>query len=234
MPPDSAHWHIHCSTTRCRFRIATCPPSTRNLLTAPSSLGVHCVARPVSRCTCGHSLACEAHSRLLERAGAACACWRTRWGALKSAQSSKSKDFCSSRDEQNGQPSTTSGPGADVAGVSPVPVKTWSAERRAEMLEMRAQSWGRYGRREPSPGADVAGVSPAPVQMWSGERSAARCSAAQRRRNRWAHRSALPREGVARDFGDCGMARDAHGVLDERATHGGCVLKGHGCSVGGY
>jgi len=124
---DSAHWHIHCSTARCRFRIATCPPSTRNLLTAPSSPGVHCVARPASRCTCGHSLACEAHSRRLECAGAACACGRTRWGALKSAQSSKSKDFCSSRDEQNGQPSTTSGPGADVAGVSPVPVQMWQA-----------------------------------------------------------------------------------------------------------
>ena len=184
-------------------------------MTAPSSPGVHCVARPASRCTCGHSLACEAHSRLLECAGAACACGRTRWGALKSAQSSKSKDFCSSRDEQNGQPSTTSGPGADVAGASPVPGQMWQAW---------AQSRCRCGRRESSP------------RCRCGAASRVRRGAvlAQRRRNRWAHRSALPREGVARDFGDCGMARDAHGVLDERATHNGCVLKGHGCSVGGY
>ena len=38
--------------------------------------------------------------------------------------------------------------GADVTGVSPVPV---------HMLP-----------REPSPGADVGGVSPVPAQMWEG------------------------------------------------------------------
>ena len=40
-------------------------------------------------------------------------------------------------------------PGADVRGVSPVPVQVSQAG-------------------EPSPGADVAGASPVPVQMWQG------------------------------------------------------------------
>jgi hypothetical protein len=48
-------------------------------------------------------------------------------------------------------------PGADVGGMSPVPV---------QMRQGRAQSRCRCGRGEPSPGADVAGVGPIPVQMW--------------------------------------------------------------------
>ena len=47
-------------------------------------------------------------------------------------------------------------PGADVAGVSPVPSQMWQGE--------------------PSPGADVAGVSPVPSQMWQGRaKSQCRC-----------------------------------------------------------
>ncbi len=42
-------------------------------------------------------------------------------------------------------------PGADVAGVSPVPVQMW---------QRRARSQCRCGRGAPSPGADVAGVGP--------------------------------------------------------------------------
>jgi hypothetical protein len=50
-----------------------------------------------------------------------------------------------------GEPS----PGADVAGVSPVPVQMWQG---------RGQSRCRCGKVEASPGADVAGVSPVPVR----------------------------------------------------------------------
>ncbi len=50
-------------------------------------------------------------------------------------------------------------PGADVAGVGPVPVQMWPGW---------AQSRRRCGRDGPSPGADVAGVGPVPVQMWPG------------------------------------------------------------------
>ncbi len=62
-----------------------------------------------------------------------------------------------------GEPS----PGADVAGVSPVPVQMWQG---------RAQSRRRCGRGEPSPGADVwTGVSPVPVQMCGQGRAQSRC-----------------------------------------------------------
>ena len=46
-------------------------------------------------------------------------------------------------------PGVRPSPGADVAGVSPVPAQMWHGVR-------------------PSPGADVAGVSPVPAQTWSG------------------------------------------------------------------
>jgi hypothetical protein len=55
-------------------------------------------------------------------------------------------------------------PGADVAGVSPVPVQMWQG---------RAQSRCRCGRGEPSPGADVAEVSLVPMRMWQGQPQAA-------------------------------------------------------------
>jgi hypothetical protein len=54
-----------------------------------------------------------------------------------------------------GEPS----PGADVAGVRPVPAQMWPG---------RARSRRRCGRGEPSPGADVARVGPVPAQMWHG------------------------------------------------------------------
>jgi len=50
-------------------------------------------------------------------------------------------------------------PGADVGGVSLVPVQMW---------QRRAQSRCRCGRGELSPGADVAAASPVPVPMWPG------------------------------------------------------------------
>jgi hypothetical protein len=58
-------------------------------------------------------------------------------------------DACDSRER--------SSPGADVAGVVPVPVQMW---------QKRAQSRCRCGRDEPGPGEDVAGhkgASPAPL-----------------------------------------------------------------------
>jgi hypothetical protein len=82
-----------------------------------------------------------------------------------------------------GEPS----PGADVAGVSPVPVPMWRGQKAAQYLgrcrppqppprtrgmpkcpAARAKLPCRCGRRGPTPGADVAGASPVPVQMWQG------------------------------------------------------------------
>ncbi len=50
-------------------------------------------------------------------------------------------------------------PGADVAGVSLVPVQMWRG---------RAQSSCYCGRGEPSVGADMAAVSPIVVLLWQG------------------------------------------------------------------
>ncbi len=68
--------------------------------------------------------------------------------------------------------------GADVAGVSPVPVQMWAGGARSwcRCGRGRAQSRCRCGGGEPSPGADVApgpvadaaGASPVRVQMWRG------------------------------------------------------------------
>jgi hypothetical protein len=54
-------------------------------------------------------------------------------------------------------------PGADVAGVSPVPVQMWPGADVAGVSPVPVQMW---------PGADVGGVSPVPVWMWEGRFSA--------------------------------------------------------------
>jgi hypothetical protein len=76
-------------------------------------------------------------------------------------------------------------PGADVAGVGPVPVQMGldrpgpRADAGVFRMNRLRQSPHRRGRSEPqsrrrcgggapSPGADVAGVRPVPVQMWQG------------------------------------------------------------------
>ena len=58
-------------------------------------------------------------------------------------------------------------PGADVAGVSPVPVQMFVAVSPvlAQMWAGGAQSRRRCATGEPSRGADVAGLSPRPLQM---------------------------------------------------------------------